>query len=442
MWMNWFKRIIRSVFTKLLLIIFFTGICINLVVGGFFWIHRSAAGRPLHKNILQYLNYIIADIGNPPKLDRAKQIANQASLQIYYDGPNNTWSTAEDFSEVPKAHWRKWSENPLIRVGRYHGHHFIEFSHELGRFVFWLDKDLDLDPERRRLVIILLSLLTLILTGAFLSIRWILRSVRLLDHGVREVSQGNLKHQLPLKGSVEMRDLAAAFNDMTERIRDMLRTKEQLLLDISHELRSPLTRMKVALEFLPQGQARESITNDVIEMETMINEILETARMHHLHGKLTLGPINLVHLLSEILPGFEQQPPGVVLEDSPSEIVVHVDQDQIKTVFKNILTNAIKFSNPDGEPVIISLKVESPDIVVRIADKGIGIPQDELPFIFEPFYRVDKSRAKATGGYGLGLSLCKTIMQAHGGKIDVESTPNIGTTITLYFPEKISSSTN
>ena len=440
--MNWFKRIIRSVFTKLLLIIFLTGICINLVVGGFFWIHRSAAGRPLHKNILQYLNYIIADLGTPPNLDRAKQIANQASLQIYYDGPSNTWSTAEDFSEVPKAHWRRWSEDPLIRVGRYHGHHFVEFSHELGRFVFWLDKSLNLDPERRRLVIILLSLLTLILAGAFLSIRWILRSVRLLDHGVREVSQGNLKHQLPLKGSVELRDLAAAFNDMTERIRDMLRTKEQLLLDISHELRSPLTRMKVALEFLPQGQARESITNDVIEMETMINEILETARMHHLHGKLTLEPINLVDLLSEILPGFEQQPPGVVLADSPSELMIHVDQEQIKTVFKNILTNAIKFSNPDGEPVIISLKVKSPDIVVRIADKGIGIPQDELPFIFEPFYRVDKSRAKETGGYGLGLSLCKTIMEAHGGKIDVESAPNIGSTITLYFPEKLSSSTN
>lgn len=440
--MNWFKRIIRSVFTKLLLIIFLTGICINLVVGGFFWIHRSAAGRPLHKNILQYLNYIIADLGTPPNLDRAKQIADQASLQIYYDGPSNTWSTAEDFSEVPKAHWRRWSENPLIRVGRYHGHHFVEFSHELGRFVFWLDKSLNLDPERRRLVIILLSLLTLILAGAFLSIRWILRSVRLLDHGVREVSQGNLKHQLPLKGSVELRDLAAAFNDMTERIRDMLRTKEQLLLDISHELRSPLTRMKVALEFLPQGQARESITNDVIEMETMINEILETARMHHLHGKLTLEPINLVDFLSEILPGFEQQPPGVVLADSPSELMIHVDQEQIKTVFKNILTNAIKFSNPDGEPVIISLKVKSPDIVVRIADKGIGIPQDELPFIFEPFYRVDKSRAKETGGYGLGLSLCKTIMEAHGGKIDVESAPNIGSTITLYFPEKLSSSTN
>jgi len=440
--MNWFKRIIRSVFTKLLLIIFLTGICINLVVGGFFWIHRSAAGRPLHKNILQYLNYIIADLGTPPNLDRAKQIADQASLQIYYDGPSNTWSTAEDFSEVPKAHWRRWSEDPLIRVGRYHGHHFVEFSHELGRFVFWLDKSLNLDPERRRLVIILLSLLTLILAGAFLSIRWILRSVRLLDHGVREVSQGNLKHQLPLKGSVELRDLAAAFNDMTERIRDMLRTKEQLLLDISHELRSPLTRMKVALEFLPQGQARESITNDVIEMETMINEILETARMHHLHGKLTLEPVNLVDLLAEILPGFEQQPPGVVLADSPSELMIHVDQEQIKTVFKNILTNAIKFSNPDGEPVIISLKVKSPDIVVRIADKGIGIPQDELPFIFEPFYRVDKSRAKETGGYGLGLSLCKTIMEAHGGKIDVESAPNIGSTITLYFPEKLSSSTN
>ena len=119
--MNWLRKIIKSVFTKLLIVLILTGICVNLVVGGFFWIHRSAAGRPLHKNILQYLNYIIDDIGNPPRLDQAKQIAMQASLQIHYEGSNMKWSTTGDISDVAKAHWRKWSENPSIRVGRFHG---------------------------------------------------------------------------------------------------------------------------------------------------------------------------------------------------------------------------------------------------------------------------------------------------------------------------------
>jgi signal transduction histidine kinase len=290
---NWFKKIIRSVFTKLLVVIILTGICVNLVVVGFFWHYRSAAGRPLHKNILQYLNYIIADLGDPPRLERAKTLGRQASLQIYYEGADMRWTTAENFSDVNKAHWRDWSKNPLIRLGRYHGHHFVELSHDSGRFVFGLDKSLELDPERRRVVIVLLTLLTLILAGAFLSIRWILRPVRWLHEGVREVGRGNLKHRVPVKRSDELKALAEAFNDMTDRIRDMLHTKEQLMLDVSHELRSPITRMKVALEFLSEGQAKDSLKSDIAEMETMINEILETARLHHLHGNLKRQLINL-----------------------------------------------------------------------------------------------------------------------------------------------------
>jgi signal transduction histidine kinase len=433
--MNWFKKIIRSVFTKLLLVIVLTGICVNIVVGGFFWHHRSAAGRPLHKNALQYLNYIIEDIGSPPDLDRARQIGTQASLQIYFESPNHSWSIFEDSTQIEKAHWRDWSKDPLIRLGRYRGHHFLELTHESGRFVFGLDKSFDLDPDRKRLVIILLSLLTLILAGAFLSIRWILKPVRWLNEGVREVSQGNLKHRVPLKRSDELRDLAAAFNDMTERIRDMLHTKEQLLLDVSHELRSPLTRVKVALEFLPASQAKDSIADDIAEMEKMINNILESARMHHLHGQLKVERVVLADLISGLLSEFADRPPGVQVDDISTGISINVDPQQVKTVFKNILTNAVKFSDPESDPIRITVKSRTPQIVVQIADSGIGIPPDELPFIFEPFYRVDKSRTKDTGGYGLGLSLCKTIMEAHGGRIEIESTPKIGTTVNLFFPE-------
>jgi signal transduction histidine kinase len=283
-------------------------------------------------------------------------------------------------------------------------------------------------------VIVLLSLLTLILAGAFLSIRWILKPVKWLHEGVREVSRGNLKHRVPEKRADEFKDLAAAFNEMTDRIRDMLHTKERLLLDVSHELRSPLTRLKVALEFLPDGNARESMAGDIAEMEQMINEILATARMHFSHDRLNLARIFLADLLMEVITEFENQPPGVRAEDLETPVAVRVDPVQVKIVFKNILTNAIKYSRPASGPVIVSVVVRPTDLIVQIADNGIGIPQDELPFIFEPFYRVDKSRRHDTGGFGLGLSLCKTIMEAHQGSIEIQSTLDAGTTVCLYFP--------
>ena len=431
---SWLNKIVRSVFTKLLLVILFTGLAVNVVVGGFFWMHRSAAVRPLHKNLLQYANYIINDLGAPPSLERARQIAGQASLQIYFEGSDRSWATADEIYDFQKAHWRSWGRSPEVRLGRYHGHHYVEINHEAGRFVFGIDKNWEMDPERGRIVVTLLALLTLIFVGAFLAIRWILKPVRWLDAGVREVSGGNLKHRVPLKRSDELRDLAEAFNDMTDRIRRMLHTKEQLLLDVSHELRSPLTRVKVALEFLPEGKARDSIADDIAEMEKMINEILETARLHHLYADLKLQPSDLVARLGEVLPDYQHQLPGVHLAEIPEKLVIKIDPGQIKTVFKNIISNAIKFSDTAGDPVQVSVKSEPHHAVVQVVDRGIGIPVEELAFIFEPFYRVDKSRSKETGGYGLGLSLCKTIMEAHGGKIEVESQVGVGTTVSLFFP--------
>jgi signal transduction histidine kinase len=242
-----------------------------------------------------------------------------------------------------------------------------------------------------------------------------------------------LKHRVPLKKSDELRDLAAAFNAMTDRIRDMLNTKEQLLLDVSHELRTPITRMKVALEFLEDSQAKQSLEADIEEMEKMVNAILETARRQHKYENLKKQPTNLAELLKQTLTAFENQPPGIEIVDLPSEIEAEVDPEQIKTVFDNVLNNAIKYSQPDGEPIQATYEHRESFGVVRITDKGIGIPEEELSHIFEPFYRVDKSRTKDTGGYGLGLSLCKTIMEAHGGKIEVQSRPQEGTTVSLFF---------
>ncbi len=431
---NFFNRIIRSVFTKLLVVIILTGICINVVVGGFFIHLRNEFGGPFHKNVVQYLNYLIADMGNPPTLERAREIAHQSFLEIRYESPDHSWTTSDDLPAAFKDRFTPWRQSPDVRLGKYRGRHVIEIDKEAGRFIFGVSRNLPVDSARHRLLVIVLVLLTVILVAAFFAIRYILRPVKWLNTGVQEVSRGNLKHRVPLKKSDELRDLAVAFNNMTEQIRDMLHTKEQLLLDVSHELRTPLTRMKVALEFLEDSQAKQSLQADIEEMEKMVSEILETARRQHKYENLKKQPTNLAGLLKQTLTAFENQPPGIEMADLPSEIEVEVDPEQIKTVFENVLNNAIKYSQPDSEPIGVSYKHRESFAVVRITDKGIGIPEEELSHIFEPFYRVDKSRTKDTGGYGLGLSLCKTIMEAHDGKIEVNSGPEEGTTVSLFFP--------
>ena len=431
---NFFNRIIRSVFTKLLVVIILAGICVNLVVGGFFIHLRNQFVGPFHKNVVQYLNYLIADMGNPPNLDRAREIARQSFLEIRYESPDLRWATSDELPTDLKGLFNAWHQNPDIRYGRYRGRHVIEVDKAAGRFIFGVSRNLPVDSARHGLLVIILALLTVILVAAFFAIRYILRPVKWLNTGVQEVSRGNLKHRVPLKKSDELRDLAAGFNDMTDRIRDMLHTKEQLLLDVSHELRTPLTRMKVALEFLEDSQAKQSIQADMQEMEKMVTEILETARMQHKYENLKKQPTNLVGLLKEVLPEFENQPPGIELVEFPTEVMAAVDSEKIKTVFENVINNAIKYSQPDSGPIRIFYKSHKSYAVIRIVDQGIGIPQEELSHIFEPFYRVDKSRAKDTGGYGLGLSLCKTIMEAHDGKIEVQSRPEEGTTVSLFFP--------
>ena len=436
--LKWIKKILNSIFTKLLLVMLITGVLINFAVGAFFVTYRTIAGRPFHRNINQYLNYVIDDLGTPPSYQRARELAQQAALQIHYLGPGDTWSTSGAIPNLDRIHFRKLRDVKGVRSGHSHGRFFAEFIHSRGHFLFELSGDYEKNTELRWLHVLLLLLLTLILVGAFFSIRRILRPVKWLDEGVKEVSRGNLMHNVPVQKTGELGELAAAFNTMTTRLREMLKAKEQLLRDVSHELRSPLTRMKVALEFLPEDQPRKTLRSDVLEMEEMITAILETARIHHAHSQINRRPIDLATILKEVVAMYQNQPPGIEMAELSQPIECGVDPEQMNIALKNILDNAVKYSRPDSDPVRISLDRRPSQVVIRIEDDGVGIADKELSYILEPFYRVDKSRSKKTAGYGLGLSLCKTIIEAHGGKIEISSASNRGTTVSLYIPTRIS----
>ena len=208
------------------------------------------------------------------------------------------------------------------------------------------------------------------------------------------------------------------------------------MLDVSHELRSPLTRLKVALEFLPESAAKESLKEDVDVMESMITEILETARLRNGYATLNLKEVDLVHMVREVVEGFADASPEVTAAEMTASMPAVVDRELCRTVLKNIISNAVKYSGSGEEPVTVSLFHKSPFVVIEVRDRGVGIPEEDLPYIFEPFYRVEKSRSQTIEGYGLGLNLCKTIMEAHKGKIEIDSSPGEGTTVRLFFPDQ------
>jgi signal transduction histidine kinase len=250
---------------------------------------------------------------------------------------------------------------------------------------------------------------------------------------VARLSAGQFDVVLPRGARDEFGTLAAAFNQMVQRVRDMIVARDQLLLDVSHELRSPLTRLKVALELLPPGERRQQMTADVAEMEIMIAELLELERLRDGRG-LQLARQDLLPVLRDVAERFRDRAPGVRLTLGTQELPLDIDVDKLRIVFRNLLENAIKYSLPDSRPVQVSAAADADSVVVRVSDDGPGIPDGDLANVFEPFFRVDRSRSKKTGGYGLGLSICKRIVEAHGGAIAVENNPGRGASFIVSLP--------
>ncbi|MCJ7772934.1 MAG: ATP-binding protein [Desulfobacterales bacterium] len=433
---NLLNKIPNSVFLKLLFVLIITGLCINVVVGIFFnHALKYSPQSTFQKYLNHYVDSIIKDLGIPPDLEKAKKIAKLSAIEIRYESQDLNWSTIENFPKLRKNYRFDRNTDQKIHTLRSHGKIFITVKQDNGRFVFLLEPFIWQKDVKKKLVLLLIVLLTGILAGAYFAIQRILNPVKGLTEAVHQIAQGNLKHRVPVEKSDELGRLAKGFNNMTDRIREMVRAKEQLLLDVSHELRSPLTRMKVALERIPEGKTRDSIKDDILEMERMVTELLEEARLRTKHGHLELNNTDLVKLIRSIATLFTEQPPGIEIKHVPSTLILKMDEEKIKSVLNNVINNALKYSTISQKPVEIELEQKDGYIVVHIMDFGMGIPPEDIPHIFEPFYRVDKSRSKHTGGYGLGLNLCRTIMEAHNGKIEVDSSLGRGTTVSLYFPD-------
>jgi signal transduction histidine kinase len=283
-------------------------------------------------------------------------------------------------------------------------------------------------------VVVLLLVLAAVGLTAHAALKRLLRPLRALSDGVARLSAGQLDVVVLNNARDEFGTLTDAFNHMVDRVRDMIGARDQLLLDVSHELRSPVTRMRVAIELLPDGEQRTGMVNDLAEMEQMLAELLELERLRDGRG-IKATRHDLAALLREVAEAFQNRPPGVRMVLALGEMQVDIDAERVRTVLRNLLENAAKYSLPTSDPIEVLASKNADTVVITVTDDGVGIPEGDVERVFEPFFRVDRSRSKSTGGYGLGLSICKRVMEAHNGTIALERQPGRGTRFVLTFPK-------
>lgn len=381
-------------------------------------------------NVERYIDYIIADIGTPPNLDTAANLAASLPFEIRVEGPGVDWSSTPRLRPVYSYRLRP---APPPYDGVFIGHHrrdeLLLVERGTYRYLFTLDERFNRGSRQRFWV------LFVVLGGAllvlYLAIRRLFRPIAAISEQVDKIGDGDLEQRLDETGSRELALLAGGVNRMSERIRSMLDAKSGLLLAISHELRSPLTRMRVNLELLEPGATQQQLVEDLREMEALVGAILESERLGDRHAPLNKSRC-AVHELVESVIASHACSDRIEAELVPAE--AEIDSLRLRLLLKNLLDNAGRYSRPEDGPIEVGLRPLQQQLVITVTDAGIGIEADEIPRLTEAFYRPDSARRRDTGGYGLGLYLCHLIVVAHGGEMHIDSAPGQGTRVTVKLP--------
>lgn len=286
----------------------------------------------------------------------------------------------------------------------------------------------------------LIALLVSLLLGDWLA-RRTLRPVELIVRTAQSITQADdLERRIPYNGPQdELGRMVTAFNDTLARLERLFRSQRRFVADVSHELRTPLTTIQGNLDLVRlygnDPKSLEAIESEVKRMSRLVGDLLLLAQADSGQIPVEMGEVKLDQLLLEIYveAGILSKGKHRLKLGQFEQATILGDTDRLKQLFLNLVTNAIKYT-PENGLVTISLVKQEGKARVSVSDTGIGIPADDLEFIFDRFYRVDKARSRAAGGTGLGLSIAKWIAEVHHGTIEVQSTLGAGSTFTVTLP--------
>ena len=451
----WHRRARQALGTsiKLRLVVLFLLLAVAMTtvfVGGAqkaFTVGWREAARPL---LMDYVDHLVTDItagGATPRDDAALALTQRLPLTVHISGPQINWSSHPEQTR-PDRHHKRWgpsngtqwdgesdSQRPLQRTTA--DGHTIEFG--INGAVF---------ERRPRLVIPAIVMVLLLTLLAWWCVRRLLSPLDAIRAGAQRFGAGEFSQPIPVQRASrpdELGQLAATINTMGHDIHQMLEAKRALLLAISHELRSPLTRARLNTELLPEtadmNPQRQALLRDLQEMTGLISDLLESERLSGNHAALHCEPVDLAVLAHEVVANvLARQPerlgkrPEIALHIDPLIKPQTLDATRIRLLLRNLLDNALRHSAGAALPPELHLRAagQGGGVEIEVRDHGLGVPEDQLPHLAQAFYRPELARTRATGGVGLGLYLCKRVAQAHGGTFAVRNArPGLSVWVTL-----------
>jgi signal transduction histidine kinase len=385
-----------------------------------------AAARPL---VADYVDRVVADLGTPPSVEKAQELVARLPLSLHIEGPVVHWDSHPD---RPSAAWRRRmgeDGEPTLLVRQTADGHRIVLG--LGG-VAW-------ERQPRRIGWITLAVLLVLTAVAYAYVRRLLRPLQDIGDGAARFGSGAFAEPIPVRKRDELGDLAGRINTMAHDLHQMLEAKRALLLAISHELRSPLTRARLNAELLPESEdlkgVREPLMRDLKLMRDLISDLLESERLASPHAALNLEPVDLAALAREVAgaatgDALDARAVTLELERGPA---LMLDQVRIRLLLRNLLDNALRHGGEGQGGAVLRVFHDGDAMLIQVRDHGPGVDPAVLSQLAEPFYRVDDARQRSTGGVGLGLYLCRLVAQAHGGTLEFRNAEP-GLEITARLP--------
>ena len=279
--------------------------------------------------------------------------------------------------------------------------------------------------------------------GIFMSVR-ISKPLKKIAVKALSLSEGSYKERLIDESHTsEIGILAETINELSDALEHKDKLRRQLTQDVAHELRTPLTSVQGHMEAMLDGiwamdkDRLNSCYEEIIRIKKLIGSIEDLSGVENENVLLHKEDFDLSRLVARLLNNYENEflSKNIRINYEEAPIMIHADEDKMSQVFNNLLSNALKYSKDHGEITIVAEK-EGNEIVIRVKDTGIGIAEGDLPFIFERFYRADKSRSRQSGGIGVGLTITRAIIEAHEGTISVNSEFGRGSEFIIRLPQR------
>lgn len=439
------ERLTRSLSFRLLAIFLMLAVAfVYFATIGIRWLYSEDDLRELISGHLSlHVNYVRRDIGDPPRIDRAIEITRQVPVDIRISGSGFDWASDPDFPTMAELQFGAsniFGEDPGawldeledVEFAALGSHKFLKIDQ--GSFAIVVSSpriaDKATGPD---LLPIILAVGLLWLFVAYLCVNWLFRPIRFIREGAARIGRGEFDHRISHFRQDQLGDLAQDVNKLAADVRNMLDAKRQLLLGISHELRSPLSRLRLALEFIEDNDKKASVRAELSEMEEIISTLLEAERLNTRHAPIQRSGVLIRELIEQLVETyFDSDSERIEIAIDDDQLEANVDHLRVALMLKNLVGNALRYAG-DG-PVRIEASMRSGSLVVSVTDEGPGLLAEQQANLGEPFYRGDPSRTRDTGGYGLGLYLAKLVAEAHGGTLVVDPDYTKGARLIATLP--------